>query len=338
VSETLEGRLESAWTALDRGDVKAAKAVAEAAKVAEPDAPEVHTLLGAIASSEGDYEGAMNGFRRAIELDPEYFDPVFLGAQAAAADGALEEALELAERALDLSDEEEEYLDTLLLKAELELALDDPDAAAETLAELPPPSVSLPEAIFHVRAGACLLDLDELDAAEKHYQAAVTMDPANADAEHGLGLCAEARGDEAARTQHFQKVRTLDLAEPLPEHRLTQAQIEERIEAALKELPEPARTLLGNVPILLEAYPSEALVNDGVDPRVLGLFTGTPYPEQSSLGAPPHLEHILLFERNLLRDATTVEELEQEIRTTLLHETGHFFGMVEEDLEEVGLE
>ena len=35
--------------------------------------------------------------------------------------------------------------------------------------------------------------------------------------------------------------------------------------------------------------------------------------------------------------AETEDELLDEIRTTLLHETGHFFGMSEEDLDEVGL-
>ncbi len=337
MADTLEAHLEAAWKALDQGDYKAARAEAEQARTADDSAPEVHTMLGALAAAEGDHEAAMAGFQRAMKLDAEYFEPVFLAAQLAASEGELEAALELAERGLDLAEEEDEYLDTLLLKAELELGLDDTDAAAETLAELPP--VDLPEASFHVRAGGCLLELDELEGAERHFQSAAKLDPASADAHHGLGLVAEANGDEKEMIEHFKKVRALDLAEPAPPWTVTVDRVEELVEAALAELPERARKLLANVPVLIEDYPSDALLADGVDPRLYGMFSGTPYPEQSNVaGQAPHLEHVLLFKRNLERDARGSAELEQEIRTTLLHETGHFFGMDEADLEEVGLD
>jgi predicted Zn-dependent protease with MMP-like domain len=71
---------------------------------------------------------------------------------------------------------------------------------------------------------------------------------------------------------------------------------------------------------------------------VLGLFSGTPYPETSHLGGQPGLTQIILFRSNLERAAANEEDLREEIRTTLLHETGHFFGMDEADLEGVGLD
>jgi predicted Zn-dependent protease with MMP-like domain/Tfp pilus assembly protein PilF len=337
MAETLEAQLEAGWLALDKGETKRARAEADRALALDAEAPEVHTLLGAVAAQEGDVDGAMDSFKRAIELDPEYFDPVFLAAQLAAADGELEDALTLAEGALNAAEEEDEFLDALLLKAELELGLDDADAAAETLAELPP--VDLPEAAFHVRAGGCFLELDDLETAERHFRTAVKLDPGSGDGYHGLGMTAEAAGESKEQVEHFLKVRELDLAAPAPPWTVTDAQLEERVEAALGELPERARKLLANVPILVEPYPSKELISDGVDPRTLGLFSGTPYPEQANVaGQAPHLEHVLLFKRNLERDARTREEVEQEIRTTLLHETGHFFGMDEEDLEEVGLD
>jgi predicted Zn-dependent protease with MMP-like domain len=80
------------------------------------------------------------------------------------------------------------------------------------------------------------------------------------------------------------------------------------------------------------------VVADGFDPRGLGLFAGVPFPEQSSMGAPPHLEAVFLYQRNIERVARSTAEVEAEIRTTLLHETGHFFGLDEEDLAEMGLD
>src|SRR5206468_13037907 len=96
--------------------------------------------------------------------------------------------------------------------------------------------------------------------------------------------------------------------------------------------------LLENVPILITDLPVRGDVEQGLDPRLVGLFSGTPHPEASSLGAGPQLTQILLFRKNLERVASDVDELRDEIRTTLLHETGHFFGMSEDDLEAVGLE
>ena len=69
----------------------------------------------------------------------------------------------------------------------------------------------------------------------------------------------------------------------------------------------------------------------------LGLFNGTAYPDASHLGGQPGLTQILIFRRNLERMAGSDEELREEIRTTLIHETGHFFGLGDEELEGVGL-
>ena len=108
-------------------------------------------------------------------------------------------------------------------------------------------------------------------------------------------------------------------------------------EAALEELPERARQLLRDVPIVIADQPAEADVDAGVDPRALGLFNGTAYPDASHLGGQPGLTQILIFRRNLERMAAGDEELREEIRATLLHETGHFFGMDDEELEGIGL-
>jgi len=336
MAETLDVRLEAGWQALDEGRLADAKREANLAEELDAEAPEVPTLRGAILQAEGDHVGAMAAWRRAMKMDDTYFEPILLSAQLAGADGDLEAALKLVERALDVAEEEEDYLEALLLKAEIELGLDEGDAAAQTLAEIPPVDLT-PE--LHVRAGAAFLELDDLDEAEKHFTAAAKLDDNHADAHHGLGLVAEARGEDVEMIAHWKRTRSLDVAAPRPPWAVDDERLESLVEAALKELPERARTLLANVPILVEDYPSEELLDDGLDPRLLGLFTGTPYPDQANLaGAPPTLEHILLFRRNLERDARTTEEVEEEIRTTLLHETGHFFGMDEEDLEEVGLD
>jgi predicted Zn-dependent protease with MMP-like domain len=56
------------------------------------------------------------------------------------------------------------------------------------------------------------------------------------------------------------------------------------------------------------------------------------------VGGQPGLTQIVLFRRNIERIAGSPEELRDEVRKTLLHETGHFFGMDEAALEGVGLD
>jgi predicted Zn-dependent protease with MMP-like domain/Tfp pilus assembly protein PilF len=331
----MDDLLEAGWKQLDDGKLEEAKRSAEAALEADRDSPEAYTLRGAVAAADGDSEAAFAAYERAMALDAEYLEPRLLCAELCATEGDGERARELCDEALDLAEEEDDYLDALLLKAEVELGEDDPDAAAATLSELPP--VDLPSAAHHLRAADCFLELEDVDSAEQHFQAAEKREP-GADPSYGLGLVAEARGDEAAQKNFWKQAAVLDRKAPRAPWTVSTDRLEEIVEAALGELPETAKKLLSNVPILVEDYPADELIDDGLDPRLLGLFTGTPFPEQPSMGLPPHLENVLLFQRNIERIARNAEEMEEQIRITLLHETGHFFGLDEEDLADVGLD
>jgi predicted Zn-dependent protease with MMP-like domain/Flp pilus assembly protein TadD len=328
--------IERGWELLENGKVDDARKLADRAVTQDAESPEAHTLVGAVANAEGDVDAALEAFERAMELDEGYLDPVMLAAETYALEGDAKEALALCERALDIAEEEDEYVDALLLKAEIELGDEEADAAEKTLADLPP--VELPTATLELRAGDAFLELANHDRAAEHYERASKKEPDNADAVYGLGLVAEARGEAAEMVAHFQRVRALDdKSKPLP-WAVTEERMEELVEAALAELPERAQKLLENVPVMVEALPSEEVVADGFDPRGLGLFTGVPFPEQSALSGPPHLEAVFLYQRNIERVARSTAEVEAEIRTTLLHETGHFFGLDEEDLVELGLD
>jgi predicted Zn-dependent protease with MMP-like domain/Flp pilus assembly protein TadD len=328
--------IEQGWQLLEEGKVDEARKLADRAATADANSPEAHTLVGAVANAEGDVDGALEAFDRAMELDENYLDPILLAAETLALDGDAEKARALAERALDVAEEEDEYVDALLLKAEIELGDEDPEAAEATLAELPP--VELPSAALELRAADAFLEIEDHDRAATHFEAAAKLEPQNADPIYGLGLVAEARGEREAMVSHFQRVRALDAAAPQAPWGVTSDRMEELVEAALAELPERAQKLLENVPVMVEDFPSEDVVGDGFDPRGLGLFAGVPFPEQSTLSGPPHLEAVFLFQRNIERVARSTSEVEQEIRTTLLHETGHFFGLDEEDLAEMGLD
>ena len=67
--------------------------------------------------------------------------------------------------------------------------------------------------------------------------------------------------------------------------------------------PTTSATSSSSAPILIDDVPSEDLVADGLDPRMLGLFQGTPMPEDGDRA--PTVTNILLFKTNLERVAST---------------------------------
>lgn len=108
----------------------------------------------------------------------------------------------------------------------------------------------------------------------------------------------------------------------------------------LDRLPRQFREQLRNVEFVVERRPSaELLRSEGLDPRMdtlYGLYQGVPLPDRSSLDPPLLPDKISIFAEPLLRDFTDPEELRDEIRLTVLHEIAHYFGMDEEEVEDLG--
>jgi predicted Zn-dependent protease with MMP-like domain/Tfp pilus assembly protein PilF len=338
-TDAITAHLDRGWDMVQKGDLARAELSARHVIELDADSPEGHTLLGAIAAGKGDTEEAIDHYTRATELDPEFVDPLLYAAEAwLQPPGDIEEALRLCDEALAVAEEEDEYLDALLLKAEVLLQKGDDDEARTLVTELPPPATDLPDVHYHLRAGRIFLDLGDLEKAEGQFTRALAREPSLTDASHALAIVYEERGDLKKMVKTFLAVRTADLKEPAPPWGVTRERFEEIAEQSLAELPEKIRKLLENVPILVADYPAIELVAEGNDPRMMGFFSGVPYPEKSVLDAPPaHLDTVFLYQRNIERFARTAAEVEDEIRKTLLHETGHFFGLTEEELEAMGL-
>lgn len=113
------------------------------------------------------------------------------------------------------------------------------------------------------------------------------------------------------------------------------------IHATLSELPEELRGALGTVQIVVQERPSEEqLASVGLGPceDLFGLFDGLSLKE-APLGADRSFpDRVILFREPLVRHFPRRGELEREIRTTLIHELGHYFGFNEDELHERGLE
>jgi predicted Zn-dependent protease with MMP-like domain len=112
----------------------------------------------------------------------------------------------------------------------------------------------------------------------------------------------------------------------------------EEVEATLAELPAPLGEKARALPVTFERAPNAAQRRDGLAPDTLGLFVGPEYAyeETTALPLPPQ---IILFLANLWDHAEGDEEcFREEVRTTYLHELGHYLGLDEDDLFDRGLE
>jgi predicted Zn-dependent protease with MMP-like domain len=164
------------------------------------------------------------------------------------------------------------------------------------------------------------------------------LDPLDeADARHLLGVACEEKGDSRGMVKEWLATLRLDESNDGPDPRLPRAEFERIAAEALDELPDEILARLGNVPVFVEDRPSESLILEGLDPRTLGLFHGIAMPDQSVLGPGPDAGVIHLFQRNLEREVPEDDELADQIRITVLHETAHYFGAGEQDMHRFGL-
>jgi predicted Zn-dependent protease with MMP-like domain len=91
------------------------------------------------------------------------------------------------------------------------------------------------------------------------------------------------------------------------------------VEQALGELPERFTSLLDNVAVVVEEEPIDEdldLLDDDHD-DLLGIFrTQPPLPDQ-----------VVIFRGPILRNTRNRREAIREIRDTVIHELGHYFGL-----------
>ncbi|MCX6905002.1 MAG: metallopeptidase family protein [Verrucomicrobia bacterium] len=108
------------------------------------------------------------------------------------------------------------------------------------------------------------------------------------------------------------------------------------VAATVMSLPPPLRKKARALPVTYERWPSPALVEDGVEPDSLGLFVGGEFAEGEHAVMPAQI--ILFLESIWDMVEGNLEDFRAEIRTTLLHELGHYLGLDEDELLDRGLE
>ena len=109
------------------------------------------------------------------------------------------------------------------------------------------------------------------------------------------------------------------------------------VEEALDSLPEEFRSRIRNVAVLVEDMPPDQPSARPGQPRrlLLGLFHGVPTTRKSIFDLPTGPDYVVLYQKNIEAVCSTEAEVREQIRRTLIHEMGHYFGMDEEQLKDV---
>lgn len=118
--------------------------------------------------------------------------------------------------------------------------------------------------------------------------------------------------------------------------RLSRAEFERVVEEALESLPARFAALVENVVIAVEEEPSPEDLDgieedDDGDSELLGIYRGVALTERTH-DMPLLPDEIAVFRGPINRVAITRDEAVEEVRETVMHELGHYFGLDDEDM------
>ncbi len=105
-------------------------------------------------------------------------------------------------------------------------------------------------------------------------------------------------------------------------------QFEELVEQALDAIPRQLAELLDNVVVVVE--------DEAPQRGLLGLYHGVPLTERGQWYAGVLPDHISIYRTEICRVCDTLAQVAEEVRTTVVHEVAHHFGIDDARLHDLG--
>lgn len=120
--------------------------------------------------------------------------------------------------------------------------------------------------------------------------------------------------------------------------RMTREQFERLVADAITLIPKRFRREMKNIAIIVDDEPSAELLEEmEIDPpdSLYGLYQGTPLPERTAGWGNTLPDCVTLFQKPIEEDCDDDDDVRMVIGETLIHEVGHYFGLSEEEIEEI---
>lgn len=121
--------------------------------------------------------------------------------------------------------------------------------------------------------------------------------------------------------------------------RLSAKQFEAAVERVMRRIPAEIQQYLRDVTVTIRSHPSKKLLREmevPPDETLMGFYDGTPISERSVTDPIRYPDTVVLFQRPIEEECDTMEELEDEIEVTIVHEVAHYVGIDEDRLAELG--
>jgi predicted Zn-dependent protease with MMP-like domain len=118
------------------------------------------------------------------------------------------------------------------------------------------------------------------------------------------------------------------------------AHFRQLVREALDEVPVEIRRRINNVDLVIEDRPSaEDLEVAGLGPGdlLLGLYHGIPLPARGEFYNLVLPDRISIYQEHIEEVCETDDDVREQVRVTVLHEIGHYFGIDDERLHELGM-
>ena len=119
---------------------------------------------------------------------------------------------------------------------------------------------------------------------------------------------------------------------------MTRERFTELVEEALREIPGSFRTAMKNVAVIVEDEPPAHILEEmEIEPpdSLFGLYQGTPLPERGWTYGNTLPDRISIYQQPIVEACEDDEEIRDCVAETVIHEFGHYFGMNEEQIEEI---
>jgi len=119
---------------------------------------------------------------------------------------------------------------------------------------------------------------------------------------------------------------------------MTRARFEQLVAEAIRTIPPRFRDELTNIAVIVEDEPPDELLDDmGIEPpdTLFGLYQGTPLTERSWDYGNTLPDRIVLYQGPIEDSSETEDDVVVAVGETLIHEVGHYFGLSEEELEDI---